>query len=178
MQITLKRVSRLFLWVSGFFRIVLIKPIAVVPRRPVRLPCAQTNPAKLRTTSLVLAYHMIASAVFFYSHMTFRAFFRIGRYPIRGLWVVVALFYPLFEPSTLDRVVPQLTAAKTKNVTTRTLHLLCVKILSFNGVWTIRRRAPPHQAVAFDKAICYQVLIFYFNNWIIDQRPKLQRRIK
>lgn len=158
-QVALKCVARFFLSVARLLGVVLVVAVAVVPRRAVRLPWTQTHPAKLGPARLIFAYHVIAAAVFFDGHMTLGTFFGVGRYPVRCFRVVVALFDPLFEPFTFDRIVPKLAAAETKRVPARTLHQLSIEILHFDGVCTIRRRTPAHETVAFDKAVRYQVLI-------------------
>jgi hypothetical protein len=153
-QIALESVTRLFLRVARLFSVVLVEAIAVVPRGAVRLPRATTHPAKFGATRLILANHVITSAILLDCDVTLGTLLGIGRYPIGCLRVVVALFYPLFEPFAFDWIVPQLTASKAEDVAARTLHTLVVKVLSFYGVGTIGRGTPSHQAIAFNKAVC------------------------
>ncbi len=118
-------------------------------------PLTQTHPAKLRSTCLILAYHVIASTVLLDCHMTLGTFFRVRRDPIRCFRIVIALFYPFLKPFAFDRIVPQLTTTKTKRVSAQTTHQLSIEMLRFDGVRAIGRRTPSHQAIAFDKTIRY-----------------------
>ena len=117
------------------------------------LPRAQTHPAEFGATRLILADHVIAAAVLLDGHVALGTLFGVCSDPVGGLRVVVALFYPLFEPLAFDRVVPKLATAKAEDVTARAFHHLCVEVLSFDGVGAVGRRTPSHQTVAFHKAV-------------------------
>lgn len=145
---------RLLLSIARLLGIVLIEPIAIIPRGSMWLPWSETHPAELGSTRLILAYHVVAAAVLFDGDVALGTLLSVGRDPVGRLRVVVALLDPLFEPLALDRVVPQLAAPKAEHVATQTPHSLCVKVLRSDRVRAVRCRAPPHQTVALDEAVC------------------------
>ena len=71
-----------------------------------RLPRTQTHPAKLRLAALVLADHVVAATVLLDRRPTFGALLGVGRDPVGRFAVVVALFDPLLNQRTADRIVP------------------------------------------------------------------------
>lgn len=105
-QVPLQRRSRLLLSVSGRLCFVLVVSIATVPRRAVWFPWAQADPTKIGSARLVLADHVVAAAVLLNGHLTARTLFGIGRDPVGGFAVVVALLFPFSQQITFDRLVP------------------------------------------------------------------------
>ena len=77
-----------------------------------RLPRATANPTELGATALILADHVIASAVLFYGHVALGTLLGVGRDPVRSLRVIIVLLEPLLQPFALDRIVPKLATAK------------------------------------------------------------------
>lgn len=145
---------RLFLSIARLFGIVLIEPIAIIPRGSMWLPRPETHPTELGSARLILAYHVVAAAVLLDGDVALGTLFGVGRDPVGRLRVVVALLYPLLEPLALDRVVPQLAAPEAEHVAAEAPHSLRVKVLRAHCIRAVGRRAPPHQAVALDEAVC------------------------
>ena len=110
--------ARFFLSIARLLRVVLVVSVAVVPRRTMWLPRPDAHPAEFHATNLIFANHMVTAAIFLDGHMALGTFFCVGRYPIRCFRVVVTFLDPLFQPSALDRVVPQFSARKTERMRT------------------------------------------------------------
>ena len=62
-KVTLQGGSRAILVIARPLRVVFIEAIAVVPRRPMRLPRAQADPTEFIFTRLILADKMIAASI-------------------------------------------------------------------------------------------------------------------
>ena len=71
-----------------------------------RLPGPQAHPAELVLAALVLAYHVVAATVLLDDGAALGALLGVGRDPVGGLAVVVALLDPLADQAAPDRVVP------------------------------------------------------------------------
>lgn len=145
---------RLLLSIARLLGIVLIEPIAIIPRGSMWLPGPETHPAELGSARLILAYHVIAAAVLLDGDVALGTLLGVGCNPVGRLRVVVTLLYPLLEPLALDRIVPQLSAPEAEHVATQAPHSLCVKVLRSHRIRAVRCRAPPHQTVALDEAVC------------------------
>ena len=86
------------------------------------------------------------------SSVTFRTFLGVGSDPVARFTVVVTFLLPLFQPFTLDRLVPFLTALKTKGrFARRASDHRYITIRSFDRIRTVRSRTPAHVSVTFDK---------------------------
>lgn len=123
-------------------------PVTVVPRAAVRLPGSQTHPAKVGLAVLVLAHHVIAAAVLLNRHVAPWTLFGVGRYPVTGLRIVVALLDPHLEQMTLDRIVPVLAAGEAERVIALAGDAVRLDVLHLDGHAAVRRRAPSQQTVA------------------------------
>ena len=75
-KVPLQGRSRLLLIGPGHDGVVLVVTVAIIPTRAVRFPRAQADPAKVHFAALVLAYHMIATAVLLDRRVTSRAFLK------------------------------------------------------------------------------------------------------
>lgn len=150
-QISLQCRSRFLLRVPRRLCLVLIIPIAVIPRTPVGLPWSQAHPAEVRLAVLVLADHVVAAAVLLDGDVAARALFRVGRDPVARLRVVVALLDPLFNQLTLDRVVPVLATTEAERVAALARHPVRLNVLHLDGIVAVRRRTPSKQSIALER---------------------------
>jgi hypothetical protein len=117
----------------------------------------------------VLAHHVIATAVLLDRHITLGTLLRIGRNPIGRFRIVVALFDPLLQQPTLDRIVPIFAAFKAKDVATLARHRPRIDVLHLDGERAIGGGTPAQQTIALDKAVGDQQLVFEFDTWICHQ---------
>ena len=64
------------------------------------LPGPEADPAEVRLAGLVLANHVVAATVLLYGGVALGALLGVGRDPVGGLAVVVALLDPLLDEVT------------------------------------------------------------------------------
>ena len=71
-----------------------------------RLPGSKADPAELRLATLILADHVVATAVLLDDGLTLRTLLGVGVDPVGGFAVIITLLDPLPDERTPDRIVP------------------------------------------------------------------------
>lgn len=120
-------------------------------------------------TVLVLAHHVITAAILFDGHIAFGAFFRIRRYPITGLRVIVAFLDPFLQPTAFHRIVPVFTAHETEHMTAFTTYWPRFSVANLHRVRTVNGRTPAQQLIALDETVGNQLLVFDVDSMVEHQ---------
>lgn len=107
-EVPLQGTPTLLLVISVNSCLILVIPVAVVPGAGMWLPWSQAHPAEVRLAGLVLADHVVATSILLYGSSTLWALLGVGRDPVTGLTVVIALLDPLLDEVAPHRVVPVL----------------------------------------------------------------------
>jgi hypothetical protein len=106
---------------------------------------------------------VITSAILLDRHITLWTFFRVGSDPIRRLGIIIALFNPLAQQTTLHWIVPLFGAFEAENVTALALDGTRVYVLNFHSVTAISRWTPAKESIAFDETVGDELLVFGAN---------------
>lgn len=143
----------------GFLRRVLV-PLAV----DVVVPVTHADP-----TELVLAAaagHVVTAAVLLDRRVALRAILRVHVQPLQGFRVLPALFYPLAQLATADRLVVVFPAAEAKAVIAAALDQLWLGARHFDNVAAAARRwTPTKQFVRLDERVSYEPAVLCFVLW-------------
>jgi len=102
---------------------------------------------------------VIATAIFFYCHITFRAFLGVSSNPVGRFRVVIALLDPALEQRASHWVVPVLAALEAECVHALACDGSRLHVLHLDGVVAVWARTPPQQPVALYEAVGDEVLV-------------------
>jgi len=137
MQVTLQSGAGSLLSITSCLGRGVVETITRIPGRSVRFPWSETYPTVFEFATLVLARHMVTTAVLLHRDMTLRAFLRISCDPVRRLAIVPAFLQPLPQNGAFYWVVPIVTARETKDEVALAHDWLSVRIIHFDSIRAI-----------------------------------------